>query len=82
MSVIVLLPLIGSSVEARWEFDLSTIAATYRAGWAAVGARSYAFGSTVVPASVGKTYLFNKPAVRRLPRLSATHHGYSRPSWL
>jgi hypothetical protein len=43
MFVIVLLLLIGSSVETRLEFDPSVTAAAHRAG-AGVGAPSYAFG--------------------------------------
>jgi 7,8-dihydropterin-6-yl-methyl-4-(beta-D-ribofuranosyl)aminobenzene 5'-phosphate synthase len=49
---------IPETVEALREFDLTTIGAAHCTGWRAVAALSQAFGSAVVPASVGKTYRF------------------------
>lgn len=50
--------LIPETVESLRDFELATIAAAHCTGWRAVCALSQAFGSAVVPASVGKTYRF------------------------
>jgi 7,8-dihydropterin-6-yl-methyl-4-(beta-D-ribofuranosyl)aminobenzene 5'-phosphate synthase len=50
--------IIPKQVEALREFKVGTIAAAHCTGWRAVAALSSAFGDAVVPASVGKKYIF------------------------
>jgi 7,8-dihydropterin-6-yl-methyl-4-(beta-D-ribofuranosyl)aminobenzene 5'-phosphate synthase len=49
---------IPETVEALKAFELDVIAPAHCTGWRAVSALAGAFGSTVVPSAVGKTYKF------------------------
>ena len=50
--------IIPETVEALRGFDLKVIAAGHCTGWRAVSALAAAFGESVVPSAVGKTYRF------------------------
>lgn len=49
-------PIIQETVEALAQFDLQLISPGHCTGWRAVSALAAAFGETVVPSAVGKTF--------------------------
>ncbi len=49
---------IAPTVEAMKPFALASIAAGHCTGWRAIGALAAAFGESVAPSSVGKTYRY------------------------
>ncbi|TGR15959.1 MBL fold metallo-hydrolase, partial [Mesorhizobium sp. M8A.F.Ca.ET.202.01.1.1] len=50
-------PIIPETVEALAQFDLQLISPGHCTGWRAVSALAAAYGETVAPSVVGKTFL-------------------------